>query len=227
MKKILIIGGSKGVGKEIVLKQSAFGNYCYVVSRSEINYTFNGEHHQINALEGDLPQIDHLDGIVYCIGSINLKPFNRLSLDDFQNDLQVNFLGAVRIIQHYLNAIKKSEEASIVFFSTVAVKSGMPYHASISGAKGAVEGLTKSLAAEFAPKIRVNAIAPSIIDTPLAANILRSEQIIENMMIKHPLKRILKPQDVANTACFLLNSESNGITGQIFIQDNGLISLEY
>ena len=227
MKNYLIIGGSKGVGEQIVKELSAKGNFCHVISRSEPSYTFNGNWHQLDALTDNLPTIESIDGLVYCLGSINLKPFNRLSLEDFNSDLNVNFFGALKAFQHYLPALKKSEQASVVFFSTVAVQSGMPYHASIAAAKGAVVGLVKSLAAEFAPKIRVNAIAPSLIDTPLAAGILRSDQIRENMIAKHPLKRILNPIDVSKTACFLLTESSNGITGQIIVQDNGLVSLSY
>ena len=227
MKNYIIIGGSKGVGEQIVKELSEKGNFCHVISRSEPTYEFNGNWHQLDALVDTLPTIDTVDGLVYCLGSINLKPFNRLSIEDFNSDLNVNFFGALKAFQHYLPVLKKSEQASVVFFSTVAVQSGMPYHASIAAAKGAVEGLVKSLAAEFAPKIRVNAIAPSLIDTPLAAGILRSDQIRENMIAKHPLKRILNPIDVSKTACFLLSEGSNGITGQIIIQDNGLVSLSY
>ena len=227
MKNYIIIGGSKGVGEQIVKELSEKGNFCHVISRSEPTYEFNGNWHQLDALVDTLPTIDTVDGLVYCLGSINLKPFNRLSLEDFNSDLNVNFFGALKAFQHYLPVLKKSEQASVVFFSTVAVQSGMPYHASIAAAKGAVEGLVKSLAAEFAPKIRVNAIAPSLIDTPLAAGILRSDQIRENMIAKHPLKRILNPIDVSKTACFLLTEGSNGITGQIIVQDNGLVSLSY
>ncbi|WP_396160661.1 SDR family NAD(P)-dependent oxidoreductase [Flavobacterium sp.] len=227
MKNYLIIGGSKGVGEEIVKELSEKGNFCHVISRSEPSYEFNGDWHQLDALTDNLPTIESIDGLVYCLGSINLKPFNRLSLEDFNSDLNVNFFGALKAFQHYLPTLKKSEQASVVMFSTVAVQSGMPYHASIAAAKGAVEGLVKSLAAEFAPKIRVNAIAPSLIDSPLASGILRSDQIRENMIAKHPLKRILNPVDVSQTACFLLTDASNGITGQIIVQDNGLVSLSY
>ena len=227
MKNYLIIGGSKGVGEEIVKELSEKGNFCHVISRSEPTYEFNGNWHQLDALTDNLPTIESIDGLVYCLGSINLKPFNRLSLEDFNSDLNVNFFGALKAFQHYLPTLKKSEQASVVMFSTVAVQSGMPYHASIAAAKGAVEGLVKSLAAEFAPKIRVNAIAPSLIDSPLASGILRSDQIRENMIAKHPLKRILNPVDVSQTACFLLTDASNGITGQIIVQDNGLVSLSY
>lgn len=225
MKKYLIIGGSKGISKEVVKQISAQGDYCYVISRTTPDFTFNGIHFALNALIDDLPTIESLDGLVYGIGTINLKPFNRLTADDFLNDWQVNVMGAVRIIQHYLPQLKNSEQANIVLFSSVAAQRGMPFHASIGAAKGAVEGLVKSLAAELAPKIRVNAIAPSIVDTSLAAGILRNETIKENMVAKHPLKRILQPEDVAKTAVFLLSDTSNGITGQIFIQDNGLISI--
>ncbi len=227
MKNYLIIGGSKGVGEQIVKELSEKGNFCHVISRSEPTYEFNGNWHQLDALTDNLPTIESIDGLVYCLGSINLKPFNRLSLEDFNSDLNVNFFGALKAFQHYLPTLKKSEQASVVMFSTVAVQSGMPYHASIAAAKGAVEGLVKSLAAEFAPKIRVNAIAPSLIDSPLASGILRSDQIRENMIAKHPLKRILNPVDVSQTACFLLTDASNGITGQIIVQDNGLVSLSY
>jgi 3-oxoacyl-[acyl-carrier protein] reductase len=227
MKNYLILGGSKGVGEQVVKQLSAAGNHCEVISRSEPTYQFNGNWHQLDALNDTLPTLENIDGLVYCLGSINLKPFNRLTLDDFNNDLNINFFGALKAFQHYLPTLKKAENCSVVMFSTVAVQSGMPYHASIAAAKGAVEGLVKSLAAEFAPKIRVNAIAPSLIDTPLASGILRSDTIRENMVAKHPLKRILQPTDVAKTAVFLLSEASNGITGQIFVQDNGLVSLSY
>ncbi len=226
MKKYIIIGGSKGITKEVVKQLSNQGHFCYILSRTEPDFDFNGQHFALNALNDELPTIDSVDGIVYGIGTINLKPFHRLTAEDFQNDWQVNVYGAVRVIQKYLAQLKANESSSIVLFSSVAAQRGMPFHASIAAAKGAVEGLAKSLAAEYAPKIRVNAIAPSIVETPLASGILRNETIKENMIAKHPLKRILQPQDVAKTAVFLLNDDSNGITGQIFVQDNGLISLE-
>lgn len=225
MKNYLIIGGSKGISKEVVKIMSDEGNFCHVISRTNPDFNFNGTHYALNVLTDELPKIDSLDGIIYGIGTINLKPFNRISLDDFQNDMAVNLFGAVKVLQFYLSALKATENSSVVLFSSVASQRGMPYHASIASAKGAVEGLTKSLAAEFAPKIRVNAIAPSIVDTPLASGILRSDQIRENMINKHPLKRILSAQDVAKTAVFLLSNASQGITGQVFVQDNGLISL--
>ncbi|SEP97982.1 SDR family NAD(P)-dependent oxidoreductase [Flavobacterium urocaniciphilum] len=227
MKNYLIVGGSKGVGEQIVQELSEKGNFCHVISRTNPTYSFNGNWYQLDALNDELPQLESLDGLVYCLGSINLKPFHRLSLDDFKSDYAINVEGAIKAFQYYLPALKKSELASVVMFSTVAVQSGMPFHASIAASKGAIEGLVKSFAAEFAPKIRVNAIAPSLIDTPLASGILRSELIKENIIAKHPLKRILNPTDVSKTACFLLSDDSNGITGQIIVQDNGLVSLSY
>lgn len=226
MKKYLIIGGSKGISREVVKQLSNKGDFCYVISRTKPEYTFNGTHFALDALTDVLPIIENLDGLVYGIGTINLKPFHRLTANDFENDWKTNVFGAVRIIQHYLPQLKNVEQASIVLFSSVAAQRGMAFHASIGAAKGAVEGLVKSLAAELVPKIRVNAVAPSIVDTPLAAGILRNETIKENMIAKHPLKRILKPEDVAKTVVFLLGENSNGITGQIFIQDNGLISVQ-
>lgn len=225
MKKFLIIGGSKGITKEVVQQLSDQGDFCFILSRMAPDFSFNGTHFALNVLTDELPTIEAIDGIVYGVGTINLKPFNRLSMDDFSNDWQVNVMGAVKVVQHYLAQLKLANQGSVVLFSSVAAQRGMPFHASIGAAKGAVEGLVKSLAAELAPKIRVNAIAPSIVDTPLAAGILRNETVKENMVAKHPLKRILQPEDVAKTVVFLLNDSSNGITGQIFIQDNGLISI--
>lgn len=225
MKKFLIIGGSKGITKEVVQQLSDQGDFCFILSRTAPNFSFNGTHFALNVLTDELPTIEAIDGIVYGVGTINLKPFHRLTMDDFANDWQVNVMGAVKVMQHYLPQLKLANQGSVVLFSSVAAQRGMPFHASIGAAKGAVEGLVKSLAAELAPKIRVNAIAPSIVDTPLASGILRNETVKENMVAKHPLKRILQPEDVAKTVVFLLNDSSNGITGQIFIQDNGLISI--
>ena len=153
-----------------------------------------------------------------------MKPFRSLKEEDFLNDFKVNLLGAVRVIKHYLKTLSKSPNASIILFSTVAVKQGMSFHASISSAKGALEGLTKSLAAEFAGKIRVNCIAPTLTNTPLAEGILRNEEAIERSNARHPSKRINNVDDVANTAVFLL--ESNNITGQIIGVDGGLSTLK-
>ena len=223
MSKILIVGGSKGIGKKIseILKNKE----CIVFSRNNVD-SLNSNHHYYNLdiNNGDFPEIEDLSSIIYCPGTINLKPFRSLKEEDFLNDFKVNLLGAVRVIKHYLKTLSKSPNASIILFSTVAVKQGMSFHSSISSAKGALEGLTKSLAAEFAGKIRVNCIAPTLTNTPLAEGILRNEEAIERSNARHPSKRINNVDDVANTAVFLL--ESNNITGQIIGVDGGLSTLK-
>ena len=160
------------------------------------------------------------------LGSINLKPFNRLKLDDFRTDFEINVIGAVKSIQAYTKALSQSESSSIVLFSTVATKLGMPFHASVATAKSAVEGLTKSVAADLAPTIRVNAIAPTITDTELAAKFLRNERMIESTIQRHPLKKYLAPSEVAAMAEYLISDVSKSISGQIFNLDCGIVSLK-
>ena len=189
MRKIIIIGGSKGIGKAIT--ESLLSNHQIVnISRTPPEFEHqNLSHHSCDILTDDLPLIEAADGLIYCPGSINLKPFNRLSVEDFRTDFEINVIGAVKTIQAYSKALSQSESASIVLFSTVATKLGMPFHASVATAKSAVEGLTKSVAADLAPKIRVNAIAPTITNTDLAAKFLRNERMIESTIQRHPLKK--------------------------------------
>ncbi|MGB5530148.1 MAG: SDR family oxidoreductase, partial [Ignavibacteriaceae bacterium] len=158
-------------------------------------------------------------------GSINLKPFKSFKEQDYIDDFRINALGVVKVINHFLPNLKKSEKSSIVLFSTVAVQTGMPYHASIAMAKGAVEGLTRSLAAEFAPKIRVNAIAPSLTDTPMASKLLSNEEKKEASAKRHPLGSVGKPDEIANAAYYLLSDESSWVTGQILHIDGGMSSM--
>lgn len=168
-----------------------------------------------------------VDGLVYAPGSINLKPFNRLSVDDFKNDFEINVLGAVKMIQKLLPNLKKSESASVVLFSSVAAKLGMPFHASIAASKNAVEGLTKSLAAEFsAQKIRVNAIAPSLTDTNLASQLLATPEKREASAKRHPLQRVGTAEEIAEMAAFLVSDKSSWITGQVFGIDGGMGSVK-
>ena len=226
MKKIIIIGGSKGIGKAIT--ENLLSDHQVVnISRTspDIQHA-NLSHFTCDVLTDDLPEIEAADGLIYCPGSINLKPFSRLSLDDFKTDFEINVIGAVKCIQAYTKALATSESSSIVLFSTVATKLGMPFHASIATAKSAVEGLTKSVAADLAPKIRVNAIAPTITDTELAAKFLRNERMIESTIQRHPLKKYLEPTEVAAMATYLLSDVSKSISGQIFNLDCGIVSLK-
>jgi NAD(P)-dependent dehydrogenase (short-subunit alcohol dehydrogenase family) len=166
---------------------------------------------------------DKLCGLAYCPGTIRLRPFARLTEDEFLEDYRINLLGAVAVIKGCLNSLKKADHtAAIVLFSTVAVGTGMPFHASIASAKGAVEGLTRSLAAEFAPRIRVNAIAPSLTDTPLAKALLADESKRTAAADRHPLKRTGTPRELAEVAHFLLSDSASWITGQIISVDGGM-----
>ncbi|MBC8754009.1 SDR family oxidoreductase [Kordia sp. YSTF-M3] len=226
MKNILVIGGSKGIGAAIVESQLA-QHKVINISRTNPEITSNNfTHFTCNVLEDELPEITAIDTLIYCPGSINLKPISRLKIDDFKNDYEINVIGAVKAIQKYLPVLKKGENPNILLFSTVATKLGMPFHASISAAKSAVEGLVKSLAAELAPTIRVNAIAPTITNTDLASKLLRNDKMVENITERHPLKKFLEPQEVADMADFLISDKSRSVSGQIFTIDCGIVSLK-
>ena len=226
MKTIIVVGGSKGIGKAIIEK--LIPNYLIInLSRSKPHIEHqNLTHYNCDVLSDELPAIERADGLIYCPGSINLKPFKRLSLDDFRTDFEINVIGAVRSIQAYAPALVQSENGSIVLFSTVATAMGMPFHASVSTAKSAVEGLMKSVAADLAPKVRVNAIAPTITQTDLAAKLLRNERMIENTIQRHPLKKFLDPSEVAAMAEYLISNGSKSVSGQVFKLDCGIVSLK-
>ena len=227
----LIVGGSSGIGLELVKVLSENRHEIYVGSRTADTLAeIPGIHHipmDVTAETLDLDTLPKtLQGLVYCPGTIVLKPFQRLTIDDFKADYNVNLLGAVKTIQGCIKQLKKSPSgASIVLFSTVAVKTGMAFHASVASAKAAVEGLTRSLAAEFAPRIQVNAIAPSLTDTPLAKNLLASEEKRKASADRHPLKRIGTPQEIARSAAYLLSDAGSWITGQVLPIDGGMSSL--
>jgi NAD(P)-dependent dehydrogenase (short-subunit alcohol dehydrogenase family) len=226
MKNIVVIGGSKGIGGETV-KCLVDSNQVINISRTAPTITHqNLIHHTCNILSDELPDIDSVDTLIYCPGSINLKPFSRLSLEDFREDFEINVLGAVKTIQKYLPQLKEGTNPSILLFSTVASKLGMPFHASIATAKSGVEGLVKSLGAELAPSIRINAIAPTVTDTELASKLLRNERMIENITERHPLKKFLNPKEVAHMVEFLISDKAASISGQIFEMDCGIVSFK-
>jgi NAD(P)-dependent dehydrogenase (short-subunit alcohol dehydrogenase family) len=227
----LVVGGSSGIGLELVKALTESDHEVYVGSRTNQTLVeMPNVHHlalDITAESFNLSAVPAiLHGLAYCPGTILLKPFQRLTVEDFREDFNVNLLGAVKVIQACLNRLQKAPNgASIVLFSTVAVKTGMAFHASVASAKGAVEGLTRSLAAEFAPRIRVNAIAPSLTDTPLAQNLLSSAEKRQASADRHPLKRIGSPRDIARLALHLLSDSGSWITGQIIHADGGMGSL--
>lgn len=226
-KTILVIGGNSGIGHATVRQLQAQGDHVVAAARSPQALAELGIAVQpFDALSpGPLELPGVLDGLVYFPGSISLKPFHRLTAEDFLQDFRINCLGAAAVIQNALPALKSAPAASIVMFSTIAVDQGMGFHASISAAKGAVEGLTKSLAAEFAPKIRVNAIAPSLTDTPLAGNLLNSDVKREAAGKRHPLQQVGDASDIGALVCFLLSDASKFMTGQILRPDGGLSSV--
>ena len=226
MNKIIIVGGSRGIGKEII-NDLVNDNIIINLSRNkpELTHT-NLTHFNVDVLNSDLPDLEDVTSVIYCPGSINLKPISRISLDEFREDFEINVIGAVKVIQKYLPILKKSSNASILLFSTVATKLGMPYHSTVAASKSAIDGLVKTLGAELAPKIRVNAIAPTITKTDLASKLLRNEKVIENMIERHPLKKILMPEEVSKMAKFLISKDASSISGQIFNLDAGIVSFK-
>lgn len=228
-KNILIIGGSSGIGGALT-KILATQHQVYVASRnpeqlSGIEYTpivLDARQQSISL--DQLPA--SLDGFVYCPGSINLRPFKGLKEETFQDDFNINVLGAIRNLQTITPLLQAAENASIVFFSTVAVQTGMPFHTSIAAAKGALEGLTRSLAAEWAPKIRVNAIAPSLVDTPLSEKFLNNETKVAKVNERHPLKRAGTAHELAKAADYLLSDDSQWMSGTILQLDGGIGNLK-
>lgn len=228
MKNILLIGGSYGIGLTIA-KELQNGNNVYIASRTSesiadsniIHIPFDATTDTIDVTK--LPEI--IDGLVYCPGSINLRPFKGLKIETFESDLQINFISLVKVIQSVLPNLTASNQSSIVLFSSVAVSMGMPFHTSVAAAKGAIEGFAKALAAEYAPKIRVNVIAPSLTDTPLADKFLNNEVKREKSAERHPLKRFGTSEDIAQMASFLLSDKSSWISGQIFHVDGGMSTL--
>lgn len=232
-KNYLIIGASTGIGLRLAQLLTVYGAQVYTASRhmsdalkaTGAHYTPWEAGQTAHAIVDSLPS--HLDGVVYCPGTINLKPFGRLSQDDFLKDLQINVLGAIQVLQAIHPKLKAAPSgASVVLFSTVAVGQGMPFHASVATAKGAIEGLMRSLAAEWASqKIRVNAIAPALTDTPLAGNLLSTPEKQEASHKRHPIGRYGTADDIAQAASWLLAPEGSWVTGQVIPVDGGLSRL--
>ncbi|MGI8432020.1 MAG: SDR family NAD(P)-dependent oxidoreductase [Chthoniobacterales bacterium] len=225
-KTYLLAGGNSGVGRATAELLRAKGHRVISAGRNAeaLKDADTLEFDATNSV-AELPLPETLDGLVYFPGTITLKSFRALKDDDFRRDMEVNFFGAVRFLRAALPALQKAENAAIVLFSTVAVQTGMPFHASIAAAKGAVEGFARALAAELAPKVRVNCIAPSLTATPLAANLLSSDAKTQASRERHPLKRLGDPAETAQLVRFLLSDAAGFITGQVIGVDGGLSSL--
>lgn len=226
MKNILLIGGSHGIGLSMA-KELVQDHNVFIASRTNEDLgSLNVTHIPFDVTTDDLNLTtlpEEIHGFAYCPGSINLKPFKMMSLETIQEDMQLNFFSLVKVVKAIMP--KMVEGSSMVFFSTVAVGTGMPFHTSVAAAKGAIEGFSKSMAAEYAPKIRVNVVAPSLVDTPLATRLLSNDRKREMMSQRHPLKRVGKPEDIANIAVFLLGEQSTWMTGQIVGVDGGISTL--
>ena len=230
MAIFLVVGGSSGIGLQVTNQLAAAGHTVHATYNT---YAVEGagsiHYHNLNVLDENI-NLDFLpasiEGIVYCPGAISLRPFNRIPTDDFIKDYTLQVVGAVKIIQAALPKLKESKNGSIVLFSTVAVQLGLNFHSLVASSKGAIEGLTKALSAELAPTIRVNCIAPSLTNTPLAASLLNSEQKMDANAQRHPLKRVGTPLDIANAVEFLLTDKSSWVTGQILAIDGGMSTIK-
>lgn len=226
MSTYIIIGATSGIGAEINRRLQEKGHQIISISRSDTGP--EGATHikaDVTADEIPLDQIpDECAGLVYCPGSINLKPLRSLKISDFEKDMSINLFGAVRSIKRLLGKLEKGN-SSILLFSTVAVRQGMPFHSSVAAAKGAIEGLTLSLAAELSPDIRVNCLAPSLTDTPMAKRLLGNDSRRQASEERHPLKRVGTPADIASMAVHLLSEDSSWVSGQVFGIDGGMSTL--
>jgi len=227
-KNILLIGGSHGIGFELAIALHEKHN-VYIASRTQENLGNLDVNHIAYDASTDTLDLealpDRLDGFVYCPGTINLKPFKMLKIETFRQDLELNFISLVKTVHTVLERLLKAPLPGMVFFSTVAVKVGMPYHTSVAASKGAIEGFAKALAAEYAPKLRVNVIAPSLTDTALAGRLLSTDKKKALMNARHPMKRVGNPEDIAHVAAFLLSDDSSWITGQVLGVDGGMSTL--
>ena len=224
MKKYVIVGGSKGIGKETAELLAAEGHQVTVFSRTPYEgpaHTIEWEEFDVleDSWEDQMPE--DIDGLVYSVGSINLKPFRGLKTEVFEADFQLHVMGAIKALQAAYKNFNANSIPSVVLYSTVAVQRGMPFHATVSASKGAIEGLTRAIASEWAPKARINCIAPSLTDTPLAGKLLSTPEKKEAMGNNNPMKRVGEANDIAEMTAFLLNEKSSWMTGQIIHIDGG------
>ncbi len=226
-KKVLVIGGASGIGKQVV-KDLLEQDYGIIAASRNIDGAKLEEGvstQKFDVTSDDALEIpEELAGLVYCPGTINLRPFDRIKIEGIREEFEINYFGAVKVLQQALPALKKGK-GSVVFFSTVAVQTGMPFHSSIASAKGALEGLARSMAAEYAPNIRFNVIAPSLTDTPLAEGLLSNDKKREANTQRHPLKKVGTPEDISNLVSYLITGRSQWVTGQVFKIDGGMSSL--
>ena len=228
MKNFLIVGASSGIGRALAETLVETGHHVIGTYRQNPPTELNGSgsYHFLDVLEEQpdfsfLPE--QLDGLAYCPGSINLRPFHRIKPQQFVDDYELQVLGAIKVVQAAIPRLK--EGSSVITFSTVAVRQGFPFHTQVSTSKGAIEGLTKALAAEYAPKIRFNCIAPSLTVTPLAAKLVGTEEKRQANAARHPMKSLGEPDDIAELAAFLMQDKSKWITGQIIHADGGISTI--
>jgi len=219
--KVLLIGSSSDIAQYMVKNANSGHEFIELTSNPT-------EHHQheINVQdESTFTNVEgEINGLVYFPGSINLRPFSGLKMADFQSDYEINVLGLIKILKHYHKQF--AQNSSLVFISSVAAQVGMPYHSSISMCKSAIEGLCRSLAAEWAPKVRVNCVAPSVVQTKLSARLFRTESQTEQMNMRHPLQTVGQPKNISDAIEFLLSDKSSWMTGQVLHVDGGLSTLK-
>lgn len=226
-KNYIIAGASSSIAKTLAHQLKEQGHAVIGISTKTEVEGYDKVYPVTNYHDSTYPELEiSANGLIYFPGSINLKPFARLGSEDFISDFNINALGAVKFVQAYLKNMKLAGTSSVVFVSSVAASCGMPYHSSIAMAKAAVEGLTISLAAELAPSVRVNAVAPSLTNTTLSEKFLNTPDKTEAAQKRNPLKQIGKPEDISNAIEFLISDKSGWVTGQIISVDGGMNNLK-